>query len=185
VHCRCSPAPYPGRLMFLPSHGGHVCLGLSICVPLAIYRLRLTMAELLLSRRLSVTTMRLMRPTRLIVLLVTMLTLPVYGLAGVTQRSCQEQMSAASHTIQAGDCCPGKTDPGTQCKDVKDASSPTGKGSCTACKAGYNCKSPHSYQPSSAPVLYVVSSPSTAWTVIPSPLISHSPDGMWRPPTLS
>ena len=129
--------------------------------------------------------MSTMRCTRLLVLLFTLLTLPVYGLAGVMQRSCQEQMSTVSHTPQVGDCCPGKTDQATPCKRLGDSDGPAGKGSCTACKAGYNCKSPQSFEPSSAALLYLLPSRGAASAELPSPLISHSPDGLWRPPTVS
>jgi hypothetical protein len=52
--------------------------------------------------------MLVVRATRLFVLLAVLLTLPVYGLAAVAQRSCQEQMTVSSHVVQATDCCPGK-----------------------------------------------------------------------------
>jgi hypothetical protein len=124
-----------------------------------------------------------MSATRLWVLLALLLTLPVYGLAGVAQRSCQEQMSASSHLAQVGDCCPGKADQATPCKGLGDG--PLGKGSCTACKAGYNCKSPQSYEPTPGLVLYTLPARSTAAAEPPSMPISHSPDGLWRPPTFS
>jgi hypothetical protein len=124
-----------------------------------------------------------MHPTRILVLLLTLLTLPVYGLAGVTQRSCQEQMSTSSHSAQLGDCCPGKIDQGTPCKGIGDG--PAGKGSCTACKAGYNCKAPQTFEPSFVWVLYTVPARSATSAEVPSLLTSHSPDGLWRPPTLS
>ena len=124
--------------------------------------------------------MHAMRSIRLLVVLVTLLTLPIYGLAGVTQRSCQDQMSASNHaTSQIGDCCPGKADQGTPCKGS------SGHDSCTACKAGYNCKVPHSYEPALAGALYFLPSRSLTSTDVSSLLISHSPDGLWRPPTLS
>jgi len=123
-----------------------------------------------------------MRSFRLLVVLVTLLTLPVYGLAGVTQRSCQDQMSASAHTPQIGDCCPGKSDHGAPCKGVGDGSS--GNGSCTACKAGYNCKTPHSFEPAFAGPLYVLPVRPITSTDVASLLISHSPDRLWRPPIL-
>ncbi|MBS0418801.1 MAG: hypothetical protein JSR66_13890 [Proteobacteria bacterium] len=123
-----------------------------------------------------------MSAARLVVLLFTLLTLPVYGLAGVTQRTCQEQMSASGHTVQAGDCCPGKADQGTPCKQSGDG---PGKGSCTACKAGYNCKTSQSFEPSSVWVLFSLPARTNTPSHIASILISHSPDGLWRPPTLS
>ena len=120
-----------------------------------------------------------MRSVRLLVVLVTLLTLPIYGLAGVAQRTCQDQMGASAHSApQIGDCCPGKSDAGTPCKG-------SGGGSCTACKAGYNCKVPHSYEPALAGILYFLPSRSITSTDVSSLLISPSPDGLWRPPTLS
>jgi len=118
---------------------------------------------------------------RLITVLAFLLTLPHYGLAGVVQRSCQQEMSASTQIILAGDCCPGKDDPGRACKRSGD--SPLGKkDSCTACKAGYNCKSPQSYEP--APTLVWLDLPARSTVSIdpPSLLSSHSPDGLWRPP---
>lgn len=118
---------------------------------------------------------------RLITVLAILLTLPTYGLAGVVQRSCQEEMRALTHVNLAGDCCPGKSDPGTPCKRLGDK--PLGKkDSCTACKAGYNCKSPQSYEPAPALVWLVLPAQSTVTLDPPSSLSSHSPDGLWRPP---
>jgi hypothetical protein len=128
--------------------------------------------------------MPLMSSFRLQVVLAILLALPVYGLAGLTQRSCQEQMSAAHQVVLAGDCCPGKTDQGTPCKRLSNG--PLGKtGSCTACKAGYSCKSPQSYEPGHGPVLFVLSARSTLSAEIPALLLSPSPEGLWRPPRLS
>lgn len=126
--------------------------------------------------------MRAMRSIRFLVVLVTLLTLPVYGLAGVTQRSCQDQMSASSHAPQIGDCCPGKSEQGAPCKGPGHGS--PGKDSCTACKAGYNCKTPHSFEPAVAGVLYVLPARPITSTEVSSLLISHSPDRLWRPPIL-
>jgi len=129
-------------------------------------------------------TMWLMSRFRLHVVLAILLTLPCYGVAGLTQRSCQEQMTAAHQAVLASDCCPGKADQGTPCKRLGDG--PLGKnGSCTACKAGYSCKSPQSYEPAHSPVLFVLSPPSSLSAEPPSLALSHSPDGLWRPPRLS
>jgi hypothetical protein len=123
-----------------------------------------------------------MRECRLLVLLALLLTLPVYGLAGMAQRTCQQQMTHTGHVAQAGDCCPGQTDHSDGCKRLSDG--PLGKGgSCTACKAGFSCKSPQSFEPAPGLVLYSLPSRSTAFADLPSVPISHSPDGLWRPPT--
>jgi hypothetical protein len=128
-------------------------------------------------------TMSSMRAVRLLLVLITLLTLPLYGLAGVTQRSCQDQMSASGHhASQLGDCCPGKSDEGTACKGFGAGS--TNKGSCTACKAGYNCKTPQSYEPGFVWVLYTLPIRHITSTDVAALLISPSPDGLWRPPTL-
>jgi hypothetical protein len=120
---------------------------------------------------------------RLQVVLALLLTLPCYGLAGLTQRSCQEQMRASHSVVLASDCCPGKADQGTPCKRLGDG--PLGKnGSCTACKAGYSCKSPQSYEPAQGPVLFVLSPPSSLSAEPPALSLSHSPEGLWRPPRL-
>jgi hypothetical protein len=118
---------------------------------------------------------------RLITVLALLLTLPTYGLAGVVQRSCQQEMTASTQITLAGDCCPGKGDPGTACKRLGDGS-PGKKDSCTACKAGYNCKSPQSYEPAPALVWLVLPARVTVSIDPPSLLSSHSPDGLWRPP---
>lgn len=120
---------------------------------------------------------------RLITILVLLLTLPIYSLAGVVQRSCQQEMNASTHVALAGDCCPGKSELGTSCKRLGDG--PLGKkDSCTACKAGYNCKSPQSYEPAPALVWRVPPARATVSIDPPSLLSSHSPDGLWRPPRL-
>jgi len=120
---------------------------------------------------------------RLITVLALLLTLPVYGLAAVVQRSCQQEMSASTHVTLAGDCCPGKGDTGTSCKRLGDG--PVGKkDSCTACKAGYNCKSPQSYERAAVLVWRISPAHSTVSIDPPSLLSSHSPDGLWRPPRL-
>jgi hypothetical protein len=122
-----------------------------------------------------------MRMFRLLTIVVTVLTLPGYGLAGVSHRSCQEQMSSTSHVAATGDCCPGKADQNTDCKP--DGQSPLGKnGPCSACKAGYNCKSPQSFEPTAALVLMILPARSISSVTPPPPLFSHSPDGLWRPP---
>ena len=141
-------------------------------------------SELSLSFGLSVTTMFHMRSPRFLVLWAVLLTLPVYGLAAVAQRTCQEQMTHTGHVAQAGDCCPGQTDHGDGCKRLGDG--PLGKGgSCSACKAGFSCKSPQSFEPTAGLVLYSQSFRSIAFADLPSVLTSHSPDGLWRPPTLT
>lgn len=124
-----------------------------------------------------------MRILRLFTLLALLLTLPSYGLAGLTQRSCQEEMRASAHVVLDGDCCPGKADHGTPCKQLGDG--PLGKkGPCSACKVGYNCKSPSSFE--STPSTVLLTSPaSDSISVEPSPLApSDSPDGLLRPPRL-
>lgn len=139
-------------------------------------------SELWLSRGLSMTTMFPMQLSRLLVLLAVLLTLPVYGLAGAAQRTCQEQMTHAGQGTQASDCCPGQSEHSDACKRLGDG--PLGKGgSCSACKAGFSCKSPQSFEPTPGLVLYLLPSRSTAPADLPSVLISRSPDGLWRPPT--
>jgi len=121
------------------------------------------------------------RTFRLLTILALLLTLPGYGLAGLTQRSCQEQMRASNHPSLAGDCCPGKADPGARCKQLDDGPL-SKKGPCSACKAGYNCKTSQSFEPVSSLVLLIppaVFPPSLDPATL---LLSHRPDGLWRPP---
>jgi hypothetical protein len=121
------------------------------------------------------------RNFRLLTLLFVLVTLPGYGLAGLAQRSCQEQMRVPNDVSLAGDCCPGKADQGTPCKQLGDG--PLNKnGPCSACKAGYTCKSPQPLEPVNSLVLLI---PITVLSLSTSPaplLSSHSPDGLWRPP---
>lgn len=124
-----------------------------------------------------------MRVTRFFILLTVLLTLPGYGVAGFTQRPCQEQMAATDHVSLAGDCCPGKTDQGTPCKKLQQ--SPLGKkGGCSACKAGYNCKSPQSFEPTEAPRPLASSVAPSSSLDPPTLLLSRGPNGLWRPPRL-
>ena len=124
-----------------------------------------------------------MRYFRLITVLAVLLTLPGYGLASLMQRSCQEQMRAPSSIVLAGDCCPGKADQGqgTPCKSFGDGAL-SKKAPCSACKTGYNCKSPQSFEPTSGLVLLVMSVAGSLSVYPPPLLLSHSPAGLWRPP---
>jgi hypothetical protein len=118
---------------------------------------------------------------RFLTLLVLLVTLPGYGLAGIAHvRSCQEQMSSQSHV--AGDCCPGKADATTACK--RAGAQHGQKDPCGACKAGFNCKSPQSYEPVAVLNVIFQPGPSPVLTEPPALLVSHSLDGLLRPPCL-
>jgi hypothetical protein len=121
---------------------------------------------------------------RLLTLLALLVTLPGYGLAGIVNvRTCQEQMNPANHVSLASDCCPGKTHTGAPpCKRAGDGSQQGQKDSCGACKAGFNCKSPQSYEPSPSVTLFMLRAPSAVLTDPPALLLFHSPGGLWRPP---
>jgi hypothetical protein len=122
-----------------------------------------------------------MRRLRLLTVLVTLLTLPGYGFAGLGHvRSCQAQMQAPDRVVMAGDCCPGKVDQSAPCKRSGDA--PGKNGSCTSCKAGYNCKSPQSYEPTHLVAMLVVPARPILTANLPTLVISHSSHGLWRPP---
>ncbi len=122
-----------------------------------------------------------MRRFRLLAVLLTLLTLPGYGLAGLAYvRSCQAQMQAPDRVAMAGDCCPGKAEQSTPCKRFGDA--PGKNGTCTPCKAGYNCKSPQTYEPTHLVAMLVVPDRPVLTSDLPTPAISHSSDGLWRPP---
>jgi hypothetical protein len=125
------------------------------------------------------------RKLRLLTVLTTLLTLPGYGLAGLAPvRSCQDQMSAPNHVVMAGDCCPGKADQGTSFKGFDGSPLPGKNAPCTACKAGFNCKSPQSYEPSHFVVMFVPTARPALSVDPPALLPSHGPDGLWRPPRL-
>jgi hypothetical protein len=126
-----------------------------------------------------------MRALRLLTILMTLLTLPGYGLAGMQARSCQSQMSAAHQTAIAGDCCPGKSGQRDSCKGSGNNGLPGKNTPCSQCKAGYNCKSPQSYEPIHL-IAMPTAAPRLAIAVRPVSLpLSNSPDGLWRPPRLS
>ena len=122
-----------------------------------------------------------MRRLRFLTVLLTLLTLPGYGLAGITHiRSCQAQMKASEHVVMAGDCCPGNPDQSAPCKRFGDGSGKNG--SCTPCKAGYNCKNPQSYEPTHLVALVVVPARPALTAILPALIPSHSSNGLWRPP---
>jgi hypothetical protein len=122
-----------------------------------------------------------MRRFRLLTVLLTLLTLPGYGLAGLAHvRSCQAQMKTSDRVAMAGDCCPGKADQGAPCKRFGDA--PGKNGSCTPCKAGYNCKSPQTYEPTHLVAMLVVPARPVLTAQLPTHVTSHSSNGLWRPP---
>jgi hypothetical protein len=123
------------------------------------------------------------RALRLLTILVTLLTLPGYGLAGATHvRSCQAQMSASNHVVMAGDCCPGKADPNAPCKQLGKSELPGKNSPCSPCKAGYNCKSPQSYEPTHLVAMLVIPTRPAVVANPPTLLSSYRPDGLWRPP---
>jgi hypothetical protein len=120
---------------------------------------------------------------RTLVLLTLWLTLPFYGMAGFAHvRSCPDRLSASSQIAQDTDCCPGKRGP---CKQVGDGSAPVKKDPCSgACKLGLNCKSPQSYEPTATAML-IIPPARPPLTANPTALrVSHSPNGLWRPPRL-
>jgi hypothetical protein len=121
------------------------------------------------------------RRLRLLTVLVTLLTLPGYGWAGLTHvRSCQAQMKASDHVLMVGDCCPGKADQSAPCKRFGDA--PGKSGSCAPCKAGYNCKSPQTHEPTHLVAMLVVPARPVVTANRPTLITSHSSNGLWRPP---
>jgi hypothetical protein len=148
--------------------------------------------RLLLSWRVAATISRLlrnyflvwpvsvhMRRLRLLTVLLTLLTLPGYGLAGIAHvRSCQAQMASAHSVVATGDCCPGKADQSTPCKRFGDGKN----GSCTPCKAGYNCKTPQTYEPTHLVAALVVPTRPVLTANLPTLITSHSPNRLWRPP---
>jgi hypothetical protein len=120
---------------------------------------------------------------RLLLTLATLLTLPVYGLAGIAStRSCQEQMHSTQQSSTAGDCCPGTADHGTACKDSGGSPLSGKHGFCTTCKAGFNCKTPQSFEPTHVVTLPATPVRSAISADPPVPLASHSLDLLWRPP---
>jgi hypothetical protein len=122
---------------------------------------------------------------RLLLILGTILTLPVSGLAGIAStRSCQEQMRSADQMATPGDCCPGKAGHGSSCKSLGGSPLSGKNGSCSACKAGFNCKTPQSYEPTHVMTLPATPVRSTGSVEPPVLLASHSPDALWRPPCL-
>jgi hypothetical protein len=122
-----------------------------------------------------------MRTLRLLTVLVTLLTLPGYGFAGLGHvRTCQAQMNAPDRVVMAGDCCPGKADQSVPCKRSGEA--PGKDGSCTLCKAGYNCKNPQTYEPTHLVAIMVLPARPILTASLSTLVISHSSNGLWRPP---
>src|SRR2546423_1564448 len=122
-----------------------------------------------------------MRRLRLFTILVTLLTLPGYGLAGIAHvRSCQAQLESAHTVVAAGDCCPGKADQSAPCKRFGDGAGKNG--TCSACKAGYNCKSPQTYEPTHLVTMIVVPARPVLTAQLSTHSTSHSSNGLWRPP---
>ncbi len=118
---------------------------------------------------------------RLLTVLVTLLTLPGFGWAEFTHvRSCQVQMKHSDRGVMAGDCCPGKADQNSPCKGFGDGAGKNG--TCTPCKAGYNCKSPQSYEPTHLVAMLVTPTHPVLTANPPTLITSHSSNGLWRPP---
>ena len=125
-----------------------------------------------------------MQRLRLLVLLGTLLTLPVYGLAGIAYRTCDPQVSAAGQTDVPADCCSGKFDQNAGCK--QDGQVPGGKNAPShACKASCGCASTHSYEPVSGWLVTVAVTHGIASADPPTLLSSRAPDGLWRPPPVT
>jgi hypothetical protein len=84
--------------------------------------------------------------------------------------------------VVAADCCPGKSGQGDSCKQSGKDGLPGKNHPCSACKAGYNCKSPQSYEPTHVVAMMIVPSRPLVTARALSLLSSHRPDGPWRPP---
>lgn len=127
----------------------------------------------------------LVRFPRLLPVLALLLTLPLYGVAGIVSAfNCQGQAPRVN-AIAAMDCCPDHGGHDSDCNSLADQGHPVKTNSCSMCKAGFGCKSPTSFEPvhvlTISPVL--AHDPGSAE---PPPLLSaHSPDGLWRPPRLT
>jgi len=123
---------------------------------------------------------------RTLILLALCLALPFYGMAGLAHaRSCPDRLSASSQVVQDTDCCTGKGSPGGPCKPSGDGSAPVKKSSCGgACKVGVGSKTPQSYEPTATMMVFVLPARSPLAADLPKLLLSHSPNGLWRPPRL-
>ena len=125
------------------------------------------------------------RTLKLLIVLMTLLTLPGYGLAGIAHtRSCQDEMSAAHHVVVAGDCCSGKLDQSSPCKRFGEGSPAGKKAPCSPCKAGYNCKSSQPAQPPLLSATLPVTHHRSMSVNPPTLPLSRNPDELWRPPSL-
>ncbi len=125
---------------------------------------------------------RTVRTLRLLTVLAVLLTLPGYGMAGLSSlRSCQAQISDSRQVSMPGDCCPGHGEQGVPCKGLGSPLKGQ-KAPCTPCKAGFNCKSPQSFEPVSLAVVIDRPATSSRSADPPALVLSHSPDGLWRPP---
>jgi hypothetical protein len=126
----------------------------------------------------------LMRTLRLVVIFVTLLSLPAYGLGtAVDARECPAKSQAAAgmtmdDRMMAGDCCAEKDGQKPPCE------SPESGSACGTCSATHNCKSPQPFEAgrglgvSVAPIRQLPVESSRFFSVYDSPL------GLFRPPAL-
>jgi hypothetical protein len=120
-----------------------------------------------------------MRILRLLTIIATLLSLPVYGFAAADHaRTYQQQLSGVKHVAMTGDCCPDAAGKSTPCQH------PDKSNACNPCKAGQHCKSPQTYQPTQLSTVIVIPALQVAVDNIATHLSEYSPDRLLRPPSL-
>lgn len=124
-----------------------------------------------------------MRTLRLITIIVTLLSLPAYGLGTVGDaRACPAKSHAAGiaieHDMATGDCCAEKDGKKIPCE------SPESDGACGSCTTAHGCKNPSSFESVGFSGISIV--PSKQLPIEDSLVLalSESPHGLFRPPAL-
>lgn len=122
-----------------------------------------------------------MRSIRLLTIVALMLSLPTYGVAAaVYAHACSMQPTATDSSGMGADCCPQKHH-----ASHPPCGSPDGKSSCDpSCAFGHGCNGLQALdRVTSISVSVVYSTDAASRPVLTLP-VSHSPNGLWRPPRL-
>jgi hypothetical protein len=127
-----------------------------------------------------------MRILRLLTMLVTLLSLPGYGVAALAPaRVCDAQIYASPHTSAADECCP-QGQQHKSCERASQAAHSSGhQGGCAGCQAGLTGGTgPQTFEAHTALAVWIpvirTAVPKDSLTRLPS----LSPDGLFRPPAL-
>lgn len=119
-----------------------------------------------------------MRIVRLLLLIVLSLALPTVGLATAGYMGeCQMQPAADAGMTEMAM-------PSGRCESVNKVAQPGKLKAGTLCKLGQDCKIGAAYHPTSPVKLFHPLHAAQRVTSVPTQaLLSHVPEGLWRPPT--